>query len=134
MIVAPLSALAHHVYNRPPAAGWCAWSDGVDVRLYGAGMSVDWRLLGCQALHEIAEALVIHRHGVTRAEIDSHDFDTLDGPRVSRLAPYYRAHRFGVVIETIAALELGVPAEVHARVTAGIRTPAISPFALRQAP
>lgn len=131
MIVAPLPTLIHHVFRRPLHSGWLAYSDGADVRLFGAA---PWRLVALEAAQQLTEAVTLAHLGVTRAEMDTFDCEHCDADRVLSEAPYAHAYHFSMTVETMFANRLGLTSIAHARAIEGLREPSISRFAIRQAP
>lgn len=63
------------------------------------------------AVHELIEALLCHRDGVTQADVDAFDMGpgaTLADPGTSPDAPYHAQHMVATAIERVMASALGV--------------------------
>lgn len=66
------------------------------------------------AIHELVEAILCEKAGITPAQVD--EFDMNYSPQVgdpvepgdSSFAPYHRQHRFASIVEELVAMELGV--------------------------
>ena len=114
---APLSALTHDVFATRPASAWLAAGE-VGRVIFLANTPHDWRFAALQAVHELVEA-IIHRHNnVTQVDIDTADFDTLDGETPSAPRSLDFAHACGVAWEMCLAARLGIPPLSHAAVVA----------------
>ena len=70
------------------------------------------------ALHELVEALLCRRRGITQKQVDEFDMKVWpvvdeicreeDEPGDDPLAPYHKEHRFAMIIEHLMAHELGL--------------------------
>ena len=62
------------------------------------------------SLHELVEAFLCHKHGVTQEQVDQFDFGWFGNgePGDSSAAPYQKEHRFAMIVEHLIAHELGL--------------------------
>jgi hypothetical protein len=68
------------------------------------------------AVHELVEALLCEKAGITPADVDEFDFawqriqapGEVTEPGNDPIAPYHRQHRFASIVEELMAMELGV--------------------------
>ena len=60
-------------------------------------------------LHELVEAWLCKKHGITAAQVDEFDMEHLDEePGDNPKAPYFLEHQFAAKVEKLMAEELGV--------------------------
>ncbi|MDA8249424.1 MAG: hypothetical protein M0Z28_09605 [Rhodospirillales bacterium] len=98
-----------HAAQRYPTAG--DWFFDGDVLVIRVSRTADERHQQLVAMHELAEALICVRDGVTAEAVDAFDMGpgaTLADPGNSPDAPYHAQHMVATAIERVMASALGV--------------------------
>jgi hypothetical protein len=100
---------------RYPTAGDWVFADEHNLQITVAGIG-DRRMEALIGVHELIEALLCDRRGITTQAVDAFDKmfeatrkdDDPSEPGDSPLAPYRREHFFATTVERMLAAEMGV--------------------------
>ncbi len=105
-----IETVPHRMQRIPGQVGdWTLDGEGnIAVRVSDMG---DWRYNAAVAVHELVEALLCRRDGVSQAEVDRFDLGYRgDGEAGdAQDAPYARQHCFATAVERMLIAALGVP-------------------------
>ena len=72
----------------------------------------DWRYEMLVAVHELVEALICNKRGITGEAVDEYDMGNMSSdPGLSPDAPYHEEHMFALIVENMLARELCVDKE-----------------------
>lgn len=104
---------AHENQRYPTLGDWFEQGEALQIRASRVG-NHDYETL--ILLHELVEALLCRKRGISDADVDAFDMDFEDNrsmgdksePGNSAKAPYYKEHQFATCIERLMAHELGV--------------------------
>lgn len=108
-----IKTIPHTEHRYETVGDWWFDKDGLQIRVSTVG---DWKAEALVAFHELAEALVCQKQGVTQEEVDTFDLEyeaerqsgDESEPGNDPTAPYYNAHQFATIVEKMLARELGV--------------------------
>lgn len=112
-LLAKIELILHGEQRYPTAGDWQVDSDGsIRVLVSDTGHLIDALLVG---IHEVVEAVLCQRHGVTQESVDEFDVEFAkthdpleEEPGEDPAAPYRREHAVADVVERLVALEAGV--------------------------
>jgi hypothetical protein len=99
----------YNTMRYPTAGDWILGRGGVSHISVAKMGNRDYEFL--VALHELVEAYLCVKHGVTQTQVDAWDMGPgkhLDEPGDDPGAPYHTEHMFASHIETLMAQKLGV--------------------------
>jgi hypothetical protein len=80
------------------------------INIYVSNCS-DWRYSALLAVHELVEAIICYKDGITSEQVDQFDLQynkTDYEPGDDIAAPYYKQHQIAMGFERMLAAELGV--------------------------
>ena len=116
-----IEVIPHRLQRYNTAGDWTIDVEGnIAIRVSDMG---DWRYNAAVAVHELVEALLCRRAGVSQAEVDRFDdgFQGEGEPGDDHDAPYAQQHCFATAVERMLIAALEVPWDEYEKAVEGLK-------------